>query len=71
MAQMQLRGDTIIIVLYITKTKTLTPKSSLGIHKECQNAHLKGMWPVSQEENIDYVHHVIHLSHMASSLRIS
>lgn len=64
MAQMQLRGDNIIIVLYIKKTKIFTPKSSLSVDKECQTAHLKGMWPVSQEENIGYVHHIIHLSHM-------
>lgn len=65
MAQMHLRGDIIIVVLHITKTKVLSPKSSLGIHKECQTAHLTGMWPDSQEENINHVHHAIHLSHMA------
>lgn len=67
MAQMHLRGDIIIIDLHITKTNTMIPKSSLGIYKERQTAHLKGMWSVSQEVNTDYFHHVIPLSHMAKA----
>lgn len=67
MAQMHLGGDIIIILRSSTlqRLTILTPKSSLGIHNECQAAHLEGMWPVSQEQNTDYGYHVILLSQKA------